>query len=208
MNRKSPAMMYRFCLGTLLVALLAGCSIKTPQVNYYSLVDTKQSARANLQNENLTVSIGPVILPEVLQKNQIATDGSNGRYIRSEFARWAGRLDRNFARAVGEQLAMNLGTERILFYPESKNLEPDWRVALEILALEGALGEEALLTVRWVLFDPRQKGNAIVMRSQFRQIPEQTNYSAWIAAQRQNIKNLGVEISETILEQAAKQTSQ
>jgi len=193
-------MPYFYYLAILLITFQAGCSMKTPEVNYYSLVDTSQSAVQNLQHPNLTVSVGPIILPEVLQKNQIATDGQNGRYIRSEFERWAGRVDRNFARAVGEQLAINLGTERILFYPESKNLQPDWQVALEILAMEGKLGEEALLTVRWALFNPQDKANTKVFRSQYRQVPELGSYNSWIKAQRQNIKELGAEISTAILQ--------
>jgi len=201
MNRKSPTIPYLYILTIIMFTVINGCSIKTPEVNYYSLVDTSQSPRLNLQHPELTVSVGPVILPEVLEKNQIATDGNNGHYSRSEFARWAGRVDRNFARAVGEQLAINLGTERILFYPESKNLEPDWRVVLEILAMEGKLGEEALLTVRWALFTPNDKANTKVIRSQFRNVPEQGSYDSWIAAQRQNIKELGAEISAAILQQ-------
>ena len=49
-------MPYFYYLAILLIAFQAGCSMKTPEVNYYSLVDTSQSAVQNLQHPNLTIT--------------------------------------------------------------------------------------------------------------------------------------------------------
>lgn len=187
------------CLALLALILLVGCSSKAPRVNYYSIVDTSLHEHGSAQaHPELAVSVGPVTLPGILQQRQIATGGKNGMYSRSDFHRWAGSLDRDFATAIGEQLAVNLGTERIAIYPDVQHTAPDWQVALDVLAMEGALGEESLLTVRWTLVNLKEPKQSRVYKNQLRQVPNQKSYRAWVEGQRQNIKELGKIISSAI----------
>jgi hypothetical protein len=177
---------------------LTSCTSATPQVTYYSLAGTDAAKPAAQRHEQLVVSVGPVALPDVLKKTQIATDGADGRYKLSDYHRWAGGVDRDFARAVAEQLANRLGTEKITLYPADHYAQPTDQILFDILAMDGVLGREANLAVRWSLVDPKSKNARMTRRSTFSEQPADGSYDAWIIAQRHNINRLSEEIASAI----------
>ena len=70
----------------------------SPQVSYYSLYASMQRP-VTATADTLAVSVGPVTVPDILKRPQIATGGTDGLYRLAEFHRWSGELDRDFARA-------------------------------------------------------------------------------------------------------------
>lgn len=189
-----------FCLMLLGLGplLLNGCSPVSPQVTYYSLLDSSQTLPAAKTQGHLALLIGPVTLPDALKTSQIATGGAGGQYQLSDHHRWASEVDRDFARALGEQLATRLGTEQIALYPLDQYLEPTQQVVADILTMEGALGEEARLTVRWSVLDPKSKKSRLTRRSSFSEQPVDATYGAWVNAQRRNISRLSEAIAVEI----------
>jgi uncharacterized protein len=194
-NRKQ---LWRFVHCFLLIVAFSGCGLSSPSVNYYSLLDLDGTSREETKKQGLAIVVGPVSLSDVLNRSQIAIGGKDGTYSRSEYHRWAGKLDREFARAVGEQLSKNLETDNIVFYPMTQHITPDLQVGLDILAMNGELGEEAILAVRYNLIDLKTKERMLIRRSVFRQDLSGGGYDEWIKAQRENVKLLGVEICADI----------
>lgn len=174
---------------------LCGCGSKTPPVSYYSLLGPELASSASEQNGRMTLLIGPITLPDILKKQQIVTGRAGERYLLSENHRWSGMLDRDFARAIGEYLSHSLGTEQIALYPLEQNVSPTHQVVCDVLAMDGVVGEEARLVVRWSLIDPATKSVKLTRRSQCVQQPADASYEAWVAAQRNNIRCLGEKIA-------------
>ncbi len=179
-------------------AALAGCSASSPQVTYYSLLGREAATTVDNRNDQLVLSVGPVTIPDILKKSQIATGGTEGRYHLSEYHRWAGNVDREVARALAEQLAGRLGTEQVIIFPGDERREPNLQITVEVLAMDGDLGREAKLTVRWTLVDPQGTRAPITRRSQFNEQPAGNGYDAWVTAQQHNIARLGEEIAAVI----------
>jgi len=186
--------------GLLTMLLLAGCAASSPQIAYYSLYAPGQPAlpAQEAAPEILVVSVGPVTTPDILKQTQIATGGGDGRYRLAEYHRWSGELDRDFARAVTEQLARGLDTEQVALFPWDQHLKPTCRVLVDVLIMGGELGKEATLAVRWSLVDPSGKMSPAVRRSDLREVPTAAGYPAWVAAQQRNIAKLGQEIAEEL----------
>lgn len=183
--------------GVLTAMLLAGCTRTAPQTTYYSLhVPAQRAAQApTLADSTLALSIGPVVIPDILKQAQIATGGDDGRYRLAEYHRWSGELDRDLARAVAEQLAGNLGTERVAIFPWDQNITSNCRVLIDVLNMGGETGKEATLSVRWTLLDPQGKKPPVIRRSELREVPAAAGYAAWVAAQQRNVVKLGQEIA-------------
>jgi len=180
----------------LAMSLLAGCAT-TPATSYYSLYapappPAQPTAPAPA---TLVLSVGPVVIPDILKQAQIATGGADGRYRLAEYHRWSGDLDRDFARAVAEQLAGRLGTEQVAIFPWDQNLTPTCRVTIDVLSMGGEPGKEATLAARWSLVDPQGKIPVLVRRSDLREVPAEAGYAAWVAAQQRNVAKLGQEIA-------------
>jgi hypothetical protein len=198
-NRFFQSLRVTALLGLVAISV-AACGAASPQVTYYSLLGTNATQLAGTGHEKLVLSVGPVVIPDVLKKSQIATGGADGRYQLSEFHRWVGDVDREFARAVAEQLAGRLGTEQVAIFPWDQHLEPTYRVLLDVLAMGGEPGGEAKLAVRWSLVDPQGKMAPVIRRSDLSEHPADVGFDAWVNAQQRNISRLSEEIAAAIRE--------
>ena len=196
MNKPVTHLALAVCLTAV---LLAGCA-SSPPVAYYSLyAPAQQAALAPASAEGtMGVSVGPVVIPDILKQTQIATGGADGRFRLAEYHRWSGELDRDFARAVAEQLASGLGTEKVAIFPWDQHFTPTCRVLIDVLSMGGELGKEATLAVRWSLVDPQGKLPPLVRRSELHETLDQAGYPAWVTAQQRNIAKIGQEIAGTI----------
>lgn len=199
MNNSFASLRFVILLG-LMAAALTACTAAAPPVAYYTLLDTDIVKTTAPHHEPLVLSVGPVHTPDVLKKSFIATGGTDGRYRLSEYHRWAGDVDREFARALVEQLAGRLGTQQVYVYPAEQYVEPTCQVLLDILAMNGELGKEARLSVRWTLIDPKGKTAPITRHSTFSQQPADGGHDAWVKAQRRNISLFGEEAAALIKE--------
>lgn len=185
------------CLACL--TLLAGCAKSTPTTSYYSLHVPKAQAAGTSAAESVSLSIGPVTLPDILRQTRIATGGEGGRYALSEYHRWSGELDRDMSRALAEQLSLRLGTESVSVFPWDQHLTPRFRVLADVLSMGGALGGEATLSVRWTVLDAKGNGEPVIRRSDLDERLTATDHAVWVAAQQRNIEKLGGIIAEMIL---------
>ena len=185
-------------LGTMLLALV-GCGSTSPPVSYYSLASAEPPVQAGGKHNTLAVQVGPVTLPDVLKKSQIVFGNTGGSFQLSDQHRWSGELDRDIARAIGEQLAVRLGTEQIALFPAGQHLELTHQVVLDVVAMEGVLGKEATLVARWSVVDPKNKNARMTRRSTVGEQPTDNSHGAWVAAQRRNIAKLSEEIASAII---------
>jgi uncharacterized lipoprotein YmbA len=135
------------------VASLAGCS-SSPASRFYTLSplvlhEAKSSPLA--VSGQVSVGIAPVEVPDYLDRPQIVTrDGQNGLRL-AEFDRWAGSLSDNIGAVLAENLSLLLGTERVFVHPRMSGEKSDFSLALRVLRLECAPGDEVLLKVQWTL---------------------------------------------------------
>lgn len=197
MNRRLHTLVC-LMLGQVLL-FLVGCGATSPPVSYYSLAGAEPPAQGAGKQSRLAIQIGPVNVPDVLKKSQIVLDSGDGSLHPSDQHRWAGEVDRDIARAFGEQLAMRLGTEQVALFPSGQHLELTHQVIVDVLAMDGALGKEASLVVRWSVIDPKTKTARLTRRSAVSAQPADSSYAAWVAAQRRNIAKLSEEIAGAIM---------
>ena len=177
------------------LALLAGCAGKTPDTSYYSL-HVPQAAVQAQAGDAVSVSVGPVTLPDVLKQTRIATGGENGQYRLAEYHRWTGEVDRDMARALAERLSLALGTEGVSLFPWDRQGRPRFRVLVDVVAMGGSL--EATLSARWTLLDAEGQGESLVRRTDAVQPLADAAHATWVAAQQRNVGRLADDIAAAI----------
>lgn len=133
----------------LAVALLAGCS-SAPRVTFYTLnIAATNETPAPLLN---SVAIGPVTLPDLLDRPQLVVRTSANRVDILETHRWAESLKREIPRIMAADLGILLTPARVSAYPQNTGLDADYRVLLDIQRFEmtarEGVGLEALWSVR------------------------------------------------------------
>jgi uncharacterized lipoprotein YmbA len=132
---------------------LAGCAT-SPTARFYTLSpispqEAKGSSGAAVNP--LSISIAPVEIPDYLDRPQIVTRDGRNELRLAEFDRWAGSLSNNIASVLAENLGLLIGTERVFVYPRMSGEKADYSLALRVLRLECAPGDQVLLKAQWTL---------------------------------------------------------
>jgi uncharacterized protein len=130
--------------------LLSACLSSSPPSNYYLL-----SAMAQGQTDGGTPSlgIGPVTIPEYLNRNSMVYS-HNGNQLRIDsYERWAEPLTDGIERTISLNLARLLNTQSIQAFPWPKSLQPNYGIKLNVLAMD-ASEEQATLVAEWSINEP------------------------------------------------------
>jgi uncharacterized lipoprotein YmbA len=162
----------------LLAALaLAGCS-SPPKANFYTLSPaTSAPARADAKVP-YSVAIGPVGIPESLDRPQMVVRTGANQVTIAEFERWAGPLKNEIALAIAENLKPLLEGASVFTYPQGANA--DVNVSVDVQRFETVLGEVATVEVLWQV--RTAKGAPRSGRSVVREAANGADYDAVVAA--------------------------
>lgn len=141
--------------------LLAGCA-RTQQASYYQLSPLETSGNGPITGGagEMVLGIGPVLLPEYLDRPQFVTRLTANRLQLADSQRWAEPLSENIARVLGENLSALLGVERILLYPWPVSKAVDYQLLVEVLHFENESDGAARLVARWSV---KGKGGGMVL---------------------------------------------
>ena len=141
--------MGRLSIRVLLVALVvAGTGCASPRSNFYTL---NSAAMAVGTEANYSVVVGPVTVPAVVDRPQIVMRIAPNRVAIEEFHRWASPLQDAIARVVAENLSALLGTPHVTVFSQPKAAGARYRVRVDVLRFESALGEAATLDAFWTV---------------------------------------------------------
>ncbi len=142
MIRLSAATM-TLCLA---IALLAGCS-RSPRVAFYTLNTTVVSEPAAQALQ--PVMIGPVSLPDLLDRPHFVVTIDANRVDILEMHRWAAPLKSEIQRIIGADLELLLKPTRVAVYPQSSGLPAAYQVQIDIRRFEMAEGKGVTLDLLW-----------------------------------------------------------
>jgi hypothetical protein len=193
----------RFSLGWasfFLVSIIVSCS-STPATQFYklnSLPSTQQENPAALPGMDIAIGVGPVELPEFLDRPQIVTRKSQNQLEISEFHRWAASFPRDFSRVLAKNISTLVPTDRVALYPWDDTFSPTYQIKLAVEQFDGQLGERVFLRVIWVVVG-QEGANELVVRKTVIEEPVLTNdYEGLVAAQSNALGTLSREIVEEI----------
>lgn len=164
----------RLLCGIAAALLLVACG-SSPQHNFY-LLSAENQAVASGQSPSL--GIGPIEIPEYLNRNSLVySRGSNQLHIAS-FERWAEPLADGIQRVLGLNLAAELGTQNIRPHPWQRTDAPAYAVQLWVLSLDAA-GQEAELVVEWRVSRP---GESTPLERRISRLSQPLPGPEWLAA--------------------------
>lgn len=185
-------------LGTAL--LLVNCARSVP-VAYYQLTSTPmaQKTAAPAQPVSELFGIGPITLPEYLDRPQIVSHRTSNQLQLAEFHRWAEPLGDNIARVLQDNLAHDLDSEQVVQYPWNPSLAVNKQITVEILHGETDAGGDMLFEARWTLQDKEGKILLPPQRSSHRiKVATPGNYGQQVAALSEALASFATEIAAGI----------
>jgi hypothetical protein len=141
MIRRSPYFI------TLVILMLAGCG-SSPPVHYYGL-DTIDIGYTQDREGSPVLALGPLRMPEYLNRSQMVTRGSGAEMIVDDGSRWAEPLDDAIHRILASNLDRLLGSVIVVAYPSSALLQVDYRLAGRIDRFSSGRNGLIVLEVQW-----------------------------------------------------------
>ena len=187
----------------LLVVTLAGCA-GSPPSKFYQLnsLQNRTSITPDAPPEqNVIISIGPVRIPDYLDRPQIVTRAGKNELKLSEFDRWAGSLESDVTRVLIEDISSLLPADRfsvVRWTPYMESQVPtSYRVEVLVDRFEGTPGNSVQLNVQWRVFAHNR--NLLLKRESL--IREQINggsYEALVASMSSALQRLSQDIAEGI----------
>jgi uncharacterized protein len=184
-----------------IAVLFVGCRSSAPPVQFYTLSPLSAATeKANPTDAapNIAVGVGPVEMPQVLDRPQIVTRTGPNKIMLDEFHRWAGSLQADFARVLAENISFLLDIDHVAVYPWEVGFAPDYRIALNIRSFVGQWGKNVLLDVIWQITDRTGAKPLAVKKSVITEPLSAEDYDALVAAQSQAIARLSREIVQEI----------
>ena len=191
-------------VAVLLVELLAACATSAPATFYTLTTETTNVADAPaLAPFAQSIAVGPVSVPEAVNRPQfVVSDGPN-RVVVLESHRWAGPLKSEIAEAVALDLSHALGGARATPMTQSAANEAQLDIALDVQRFELIVGDAAVLDVVWTIKHRDASGTPIHGRSIVHESAQTSTdpYDALVAAQVRALASVAREIA-TRLRQA------
>jgi len=183
-----------------LLLTLSGCA-STPNSNFYlleSLSGSRVPEGMIPLDQSISIGLGPVTLPDYLDRPQIVTRTNRNGVRLAEFDRWAEPLSGNVARTLAEDLIALLHNDSVVPYPWPGSIGVTYQVLVDVVRFDGVLGEKAWLDAQWSVRDKRGKNVLMLKRSTFVEPTSGPSYGALVAAQSRALENLSREIATAL----------
>lgn len=186
-------------LSIALLLALSGCTL-TPPTRFYTLSGVAAPPSAAGIAAGQTIGVGPVTLPDYLDRPQIVTR-SNANTVRiADFDSWVSPLTTMFQRVLVDNLALLLGTDDLVSLPQRRAVRLAYQVEVDVNRFDADATGRAVLDARWYVYG--RDGDQLVQRGRST-ITEATagagDYEAIAAAMSRALGAMSEEIAEAIL---------
>ena len=181
-----------------LVIILLGCS-HSASTRYFDLGTLPERGVPERRDACDSIGIGPVKIPEYLDRSGIVTRLTSHELMVAEFNKWAEPLEENLPRVLAENLSSLLCTKTVLIFPWKGSIPLDYRIYVDVIRMDGKLGESAVLDVSWTIMGGAEKKGVLVMeRSSYKEPAGGPDHGDYVAAQSRNVAALSRDIANAI----------
>ena len=191
---------FKMLILLLTIPLILGCA-RSPQRHFYTLREPAQPSRQRIAPGSgpLSVVIGPVTVPDGVDRNQIVTRSSANQLDISDLHRWAEPLSSEVPAVLAANLSRDLGRAALVSVQgqETAAADADFRVAVDIIRFESTLGDSATVEAAWIIRDKHssqtQRGQSLA-----REPAGDQSYDALVAAYTHALKRISRDMATAI----------
>ena len=189
-------MMPRYRMLCLLLAV-AGCA-SSPEARFYTLSSssaTSTPSAAAAGPARYSVAVGPVSVPETVDRPQLVIRRGDHRIEITELHRWAQPLRLEIAGAIANGLERRLPHARVALYNMQTVRDPDCRVQMDIERFDAILDDAVTMQGWWTVRCNAQPAKTARFREQ---VPAHGGFDAIAAAYARASSTIAVQIADAI----------
>jgi uncharacterized lipoprotein YmbA len=185
--------------------LLGGCislpnSPISPTPRFYMLSAKDETLVNKIINitPGVIIGVGPVKIPEYLDRPQMVTKDKEGILKFDEFNRWGQSLDLGLASLIREDLTVMLPGAKMTLYPWNPLVSVKYQVVLEVVQMDNELDKDMLFVVQWTVIDVQNSKTVMIKRSEFHQPIIPQNYPGLVKTLSSACASLSGQIAEAL----------
>ena len=183
-----------------LALALAGClGGQSPPTSFYMLSPLNPSQTGTLAataDGRIRIGLSTVTVPEYLNRSEIVINLNNTVYQLADFSKWAEPLSDNLTRVLEENLTNLLHDDSIdIFLASDSSIPPDYRLEVDVLRLDGNLGDQVTLVAQWALLAAEEDDLIVMRRSEYQASAADNTYKELVMAKSRTIEKLSQDIA-------------
>ncbi len=187
-------------LSGIILIFLSGCA-STGTSRFYTLNSINSAdiqEKISLADNAIAIGIGPVEIPDYLDRPQIVTRTSRNELKLSDFNRWAGSLKSDISRVLANNLSALLSIDSVHVYPWKKYVPVKYRIIVDITGFDGTPGGDVIFKANWTILGENGEKALISDSSNFSEKINGQGYNALVAAESLVLERLSRDIAAAI----------
>lgn len=158
----------RIVLAGMLISLLLGACSTSPPSRFYTLSALEPEA-ASSSGSAVLLGLGPLRMPEYLNRSQIVTRGSDAAILIDEFVRWSEPLALAMPRILAANVDNLLPDTGVVVFPYEPFIREqlDYRLVGDINRFDTDRQGRVVLDVQWAVSDRAGRLAVAVRRSRY-----------------------------------------
>jgi uncharacterized lipoprotein YmbA len=185
---------------TITTLLLAGCGT-SPPAKFYTLtpVVAQRSPGKVVESDKYTpIGIGPVEIPDYLDRPEIVTRAEQNQLILSEFNLWGGSLKADVNRVLLENISVLLAGDGIPIVTWKASVTEVHKVPVLISRFDGSLNDSIVLKATWAVLEKEGKALEFFRESNITVPVKGGSYGSVVAAMSDALGELSKDIAAGI----------
>jgi len=192
-------------LACAMVLALVGCIGTSRPARFYTLEPLQVRDGPGATSTDATLAVGPIDLPDYVDRPQIVTRTGSNELVIAEFDRWGGSLDSQINGSLVAALQDRLAARRVAVVPRSSSMRSgatSYRLVVGISRFDGVLGHSVVLKGHWEL-SVESGGKEESLGVQQASVTEEVtgpDYDALVAAMQRALVRFGQQMGDGIAE--------
>ncbi len=177
-----------------------GCGT-TRTSRFYTLTPMPDKAvpiGSKMATQGLGVGVGPIKIPDALDRAQLVIRKGPNELQIAEFERWAGSFKKDMGRTIAENLSMLLCSDRVFTYPWSGYIPVDYQVVIDIIRFDGKPNENVILNAQWIVIKKDRNDVRTTKKTHLTVPVSGPGYAGLVETQSQALARLCHDIAESI----------
>jgi len=181
--------------------IMNGCATSQP-ARFYTLngISKPDSAPSVAAGKAEIIGVGPISIPDSLDRPQIVTLSGENEVRIAEFDRWSsGSYRDEIARVLTENLStLLLPSQRVVSYAWGRRISLNSQITVDIIRLDGVLGKTLILKANWAILAENGTKTIMVRRSDISEPVNGGDYASFAAAMSRALGTLSREIASAV----------
>ena len=180
--------------------LLGGCAGTRPSKFYvlHSLSVGGADKPLGPSSVDAAIGVGPVKIPEYLDRQEIMTRTSPSRLELAEFDRWAEPLESNVARVLADNLSFLLGADRVNLFPWPGSTRVDYQVVVDFSRFDSTPEGKAIMVAHWSILGGEKRKTLVTHKSELAETADGPGIEPMVSAQSRLLGRLSREIAASL----------